>query len=138
MSLSNPFSEFYPVVMAAVHKVSFADSWDEKAFADLLALPTSVAVINDSGFVLASCVADEAEILTIAVLPNCRNQGKGRALLNQLSEELSSRGVCRLFLEVRVDNHSALVLYNHFGFKEVGCRKGYYKGIDALVMEKNL
>ena len=135
---SNPFGEIYPSLMALVHEASFDEPWGEKAFADLLSLPTSVAVVNDSGFVLASHVADEAEILTIAVLPNCRRKGRGQALLKQLADELLLRGVLRLFLEVRVDNQAARALYARFGFKEIGRRKGYYKGVDALVMEKIL
>ena len=135
---SDSMKSLYASMMALIHETSFDEPWSEKAFADLLSLPTSVAVINDSDFVLASCVADEAEILTIAVLPTCRKKGKGKALLKQLSEELSLRGVSRLFLEVSVDNQPAFMLYSHFGFKEIGRRKGYYKGIDALTMEKRL
>lgn len=130
--------ELYPSLMANIHKACFKEPWNEKTFSDLLSLPTTVFVINDAGFVLASSVADEAEILTIGVLPNCRNQGKGKALLTQLVDDLSLRGISKLFLEVSVDNQPALWLYSHFGFNEVGRRKGYYKGTDALIMRKEL
>ena len=49
-------------------------------------------------------------------------------------------GVELVFLEVRPTNHEALSLYERFGFRVIGRRKGYYfdTGEDALVMEARL
>jgi len=49
---------------------------------------------------------------------------------------LISKGASRATLEVRAGNNIAQRLYHHFGFKEVGLRKGYYQDTheDALLM----
>lgn len=78
------------------------------------------------GFLLARRVTDEAEILAIAVEPSWRRQGVARRLISCLTTELRRDLPCRLFLEVSVENASALALYGQNGFIEVGTRKRYY------------
>ena len=58
---------------------------------------------------------DEAEILTFAVVPPCRNKGLGKALLQTAVERLRARGTKRLFLEVEAGNETALRLYRSCG-----------------------
>ena len=43
----------------------------------------------------------------------------------------------KITLEVNINNTIALNLYKKFNFKEVAIRKGYYNGIDAILMERN-
>lgn len=84
---------------------------------------------------LALVVADEAEILTIAVDPDHQRQGHGRGLLGQVLTAWWRRGVQRVVLEVRVDNRAARALYTRSGFTRVGLRPDYYAdGTDALVL----
>lgn len=89
-----------------------------------------------SGYVLGSCVADEAEILILGVHPDARRQGTARALLTALLSRLRAAGATSVFLEVRRGNKPAIALYKVLGFGEAGVRKGYYAdtGEDALLL----
>ena len=92
-----------------------------------------------SGMALLRVVADEAELLTIAVLPAARGQGIGAILLAEGLAEAAQRGAVRMFLEVAPGNAPAYALYERLGFSAVGRRRGYYAdGSDALVLSKCL
>lgn len=79
---------------------------------------------------------DEAFIQTIAVARSAQRRGMGARLLQALLDEAARRGQRRIVLEVRADNTSAIALYERFGFRRSGLRRGYYQpsGADALVM----
>ena len=123
--------------LAALHAACFADAWDADAIAQLLA-GGAFAFHNDSGFVLARGAGGEAEILTLAVAPQARGRGLGRALLQAAIARLEAQGAQSLFLEVGTDNPHALALYAGLGFAKVGMRKAYYAGRDALVLRLSL
>ncbi|MGV8851096.1 MAG: ribosomal protein S18-alanine N-acetyltransferase [Rhodoglobus sp.] len=78
----------------------------------------------------------QADIQTIAVAPDARRHGIGRALMHALMVEARDRGAGELFLEVRDDNPSAQRLYDSLGFERIAVRPNYYQpdGIDAIVM----
>jgi ribosomal-protein-alanine N-acetyltransferase len=84
-------------------------------------------------------VADEAELLNLAVREECRRQGEGRALLVELRRRFAESGVSRVFLEVRESNLGAIAFYERMGFRRSGRREGYYLEPQeaALVYEKN-
>ena len=131
--------------MAVIHAAAFppAAVWDTADFAVLLARGNCLtATRTDAGFGIARLAADEAEILTLAVLPAHRRGGTGRALVDQLVEQAKAHGASRLFLEVAEDNGAARALYRSAGFEEIARRPGYYRGDgarrDALVMQKAL
>ena len=73
-------------------------------------------------------VADEAEILTLAVLPAARRQGLGSRLVAACLAEAGAAGAARLHLEVGAGNAAARALYVRAGFVEAGRRAGYYRG----------
>jgi ribosomal-protein-alanine N-acetyltransferase len=108
----------------------------------LKSLPPStvarVAVLEKKvvGYILASAVADEGEILILGVHPDARRQGIAAALLKDALAGLAASGVKAVFLEVRRGNKAAIALYETFGFGEAGLRKGYYAdtGEDAVLM----
>lgn len=133
-----------PQVMTALYARCFPDRpWNVDEITALLGRPDVVPVSAPNGFVLASCFAPEAEILTIAVSPDHRRHGIGATLLETLCGQLPSRGIKTVFLEVAAGNTAALGLYKRFDFQEVGRRKAYYsrKGApaeDALVMRRAL
>jgi ribosomal protein S18 acetylase RimI-like enzyme len=52
----------------------------------------------------------------LAVAPQVRGRGIGRALLRAIEDEARRCGCCRLTLEVRADNTIARRLYEDFGF----------------------
>ena len=105
--------------------------------------PTDRSIGRLAGFLFARRVADEAEILSIAVDGSCRRRGIGQRLLNHLIGELRRDGPCRLILEVAVDNEPALALYEDNGFAEVGLRMEYYatpggRPVDAKLLARDL
>jgi [ribosomal protein S18]-alanine N-acetyltransferase len=71
-------------------------------------------------------VADEAELLNIAVHPESRGQGLGKRLLRASLDQIREAGGTRMHLEVREDNLAARALYTGFGFVEVRRRGKYY------------
>ncbi len=80
----------------------------------------------------------DGDIQTIAVAPQARGRGLGRALMVVLLQRAEERRAERIFLEVRADNHVAQTLYDSLGFEEIAVRPGYYRpeGIDAIVMRR--
>lgn len=90
------------------------------------------------GYAGLRAVGTEGDIQTIAVSHSARGSGIGRALMAELIAEAARRGVREIFLEVRVDNAPAIGLYAALGFEKIGTRRGYYQGIDADVMRKEL
>jgi len=126
--------------LSALHATSFPAPWPAGDFATLLASPGVMGWRNGDAFILVRAVADEAEILTLAVNPAQRRQGLASQLITQAFIWLAVMKVTRIFLEVAADNAAALGLYKHAGFSVCGQRKGYYgKGtIDAVVMRRDL
>ena len=92
-----------------------------------------------NGYLLATMIDDEAEILSIGVTPDRQRQGVGKRLLQRFFEHGTSQNMTRVVLEVAEDNIPAVKLYRDFGFVEFGRRKGYYKKgnrkIDAIMMK---
>jgi ribosomal-protein-alanine N-acetyltransferase len=127
-----------PAPLAALHAASFADAWDTQALKQMLAHPGAFAFHHHDGFVLARVAAGEAEILTLAVAPSARGKGLGRVLLEAAIDAARTKGAKEMFLEVGADNPAALALYAGLGFANVGTRKGYYAGRDALVLRLSL
>ena len=78
----------------------------------------------------------DGHITTIAVDPEWQRQGVATRMLVTLAQEAIARGATALTLEVRLSHQGAQRLYQRFGFKAVGVRKGYYAdtGEDALIM----
>jgi [ribosomal protein S18]-alanine N-acetyltransferase len=130
----------HAAAMAAIHAASFParERWGTDAMALQLGLPGVFGLIDPAGaLVLARVVADEAEILTLAVTPPLRRQGRARSLLEAAISEAAARGAKTLFLEVSVSNAPARALYGAAGFVEVGRRPRYYPGgADALIMRR--
>lgn len=140
-------------LLAAIHGEAFDPAvsgapWAENAFADLLALPGTLALVAGAedgeplGFVLLRTAADEAEILTLATRPQARRRGVGCLLLDAAGRAALDAGAATLFLEVAETNAPALALYAGFGFSAVGRRKRYYHlsggPSDAVVMARPL
>jgi [ribosomal protein S18]-alanine N-acetyltransferase len=80
-----------------------------------------------AGFIILRTVADEAEILTLAVAPAWRRRGAGKRLVGQACSVAETKGAKALFLEVAETNAGALRLYEKFGFACVGRRERYYQ-----------
>jgi ribosomal-protein-alanine N-acetyltransferase len=121
--------------LAAIHAEAFGGPgetpWSAAAFADLLGQAGVFAVERPDGFILMRAVADEAEILTLAVRPGARRRGEGGRLVGEGVLAAAARGAVRVFLEVAEDNAAARALYARAGFSEAGRRPGYYAGPDG-------
>lgn len=122
--------------LAALHGRAFTvpRPWSAAEFAGLLDSPLCFLVSVPGGFALGRVVAGEAELLTIAVEPEQQGQGIGRGLMAAFLAEARARGAEHVFLEVAADNARARALYAGAGFVETGRRRGYYDGVDAVVM----
>lgn len=126
--------------LAVLHASAFERPWDDAGFEALLVTFNVFGLMLDGqGFILCRAVADEAEILTLAVAPMVRRNGVGRALVEAAAGVAAARGADSLFLEVASDNVAALELYASAAFEPAGLRKGYYAGgADALVLRRTL
>lgn len=133
-------------LLSALHAKAFEGTqvWDQAAFNTLLNGPGVDALLaaraeTPLGFILMRTVADEAEMLTLAVLPSARRSGTGRMLVEAGLEAARERGARRAFLEVSVNNQAAIALYRATGWGEAGHRTRYYRdGSDALILSRGL
>jgi [ribosomal protein S18]-alanine N-acetyltransferase len=80
-----------------------------------------------SGFISGRRVADEGEILNLAVKQHQRRHGVGKALVQSLLEIFARESVLQVFLEVRESNAHAIAFYQSLGFHQAGRREGYYR-----------
>ncbi len=116
----------------------------EPALAEELARPGTIAIgarVEGQllGVLVAVAILDEAEIHAVAVRPEARRRGLGRALVAAALDDAASRGVTKVFLEVRAGNLAAQQLYLGLGFHPLGVRARYYAdGEDALQLALEL
>ena len=86
---------------------------------------------------LANIIHNESHLMQITVLAMLQRRGYGKALLQDILQQLKQRAVNSFILEVRIDNISAIALYEALEFKKIGHRKRYYciqgKCYDAYV-----
>ena len=138
----NPAGPAAAPLLAALHEEAFppAERWGAQAIGLLLDLPGHFALLategdEPAGFAMGRAVADQAEVLTLAVRPAARRAGTGRALMLALAAEAARRGATELFLEVAEANVAARGLYGALGATRAGRRRAYYPdGGDALVL----
>lgn len=137
-----PAQPVHAAAMAAIHAAAFpaGEAWGADAIAAQLALPATFGLLAAAGgMVLARALAEESEILTLAVAPAVRRRGLGRALLDAAACEASRRGARTMFLEVSSANAPARALYAGAGFAAIGRRARYYSdGTDALILSAPL
>jgi len=129
----------------AIENVSFSAPWTQDSYLDLAPLETiSFYVVKLQGrvvgYMLYQTWAEEMELHTIAVAPAHRRQGLAKKMMEHIIHDASTRGVERIFLQVRPSNEAARSLYQSFGFYIIGIRKRYYRDNqeDAEVMRLDL
>jgi len=130
-----------------IERQSFPEPWSPGLFLHELKVPFSKTVLVRTangthqllGYVCRWLVGDEMHLLNLAVRPERRQAGIGRALVELLLQEAEAADVRVITLEVRRGNAAAIALYRSFGFTEQGVRRNYYgKGEDALIMSRTL
>lgn len=133
------------VCIAAIERDSFGDPWSVQSFQELLGTRAVIFLVATGadtkticGYIVAVVVAEEAEILNLAVAPAVRRQGLGGELLDAGIAAVSARGAREVFLDVRESNKSALGLYRSRGFGALARRSRYYRNPveDALVLRR--
>ncbi len=128
-----------PAILA-IEESSFSSPWTRTAFLYELQNPHSRLTVAERegevvGYICCWDVADEVQILNVAVHPHFRRQGIADLLLRSALEDGQRSGVQSANLEVRGSNLPAIQLYKKLGFRQVGMRRGYYAdGEDALLM----
>ena len=129
-------------VLAAIHAAAFpaGEAWSVSALGGLLGQPGVFALIDPAGgMIMARLAADEAEVLSLAVMPQARRQGRGAALLDAAAGLCARHGAAQFFLEVSGTNLPAMALYAAAGFVAAGRRPRYYPdGSDAILMRRDL
>lgn len=115
--------------------------WSKESFVNELSNDLAkyfCAAINSQLVAYCGCwqILEEAHVTNIAVSPDFRRKYIGEALLVRIIDECYKNMVKFITLEVRVSNIAAISLYEKYGFKSLGVRKGYYQdnNEDALIM----
>jgi len=130
--------------LARLHAAAFAGrarGWTAAEIAALAQAPGALLVEGAPpvGFALLRVVADEAELLTIAVDPAHQARGVGAALLARAEALARARGAAAMLLEVEVGAAPARTLYARAGYGAVGSRRDYLgAGRDSLILRKPL
>jgi ribosomal-protein-alanine N-acetyltransferase len=128
----------------ALEQSVYPHPWSMANFIDSLNSQYEAWVLRDRdgyllGYFLLMAIVDEAHLLNVAVSAEKQGQGLGRFLLNQSVACARGLGMESMLLEVRPSNTRALQIYERYGFKQIGRRKGYYPSAnqqreDAIVM----
>lgn len=119
--------------------------WPESSVREVLAWNGILGLASETrgevvGFLIGRQARDEAEVLNLAVAPECRRRGEGGALLRAAVVKFRKHGASRVFLEVRESNVTGIAFYGKHSFSQVGRREGYYRDPveAAIVMEIRL
>lgn len=126
--------------MYQIELASFPDPWSHEMLSETLHTSGGKnrgAWAGDQlvGYCLIRIMAEDAELLNIAVASHARRGGVGHTLLEWAIAESAAQGATQMFLEVRAGNVAARALYERHGFLAVGRRRGYYTAPreDAIV-----
>jgi ribosomal-protein-alanine N-acetyltransferase len=124
------------LVMDRAFGRKFGEAWTRSQLAGILPMGgVSLLLAREAageavGFSLFRTVADESELLLLAVLPAHHRRGVGRQLLDDFLQRARNEGVGRVHLEVR-DGNPAVAMYLTAGFSPVGRRRNYYHSADG-------
>ena len=135
-------------VLASYEKLLFPYSpWNTAQFKEEFAgIPTTryMSVAEADNKIIGYCgvflpaPGVEADILTVAVLPEYRRQGIAKEFMRQIEKWSTERGASAMMLEVEHTNQSAIELYKGLGYSKISVRMDYYgPGQDAFVMRKD-
>ena len=120
------------VVMGEAFGDTFGEAWTRSQLSGILPMAGVFLVLaldrdpgRTIGFSLSRTVADESELLLIAVRPSHHRRGVGGLLLEDFLARARDAEVSRVHLEVR-DGNPAIGMYRSAGFAPVGRRRNYY------------
>lgn len=139
--LCSPDGSMMPQI-AELERECFSEPWSEKALLESMQAGTKFFAVCQAGTVLGyvgiSTVLDEGYITNVAVTKSARRQGVASLLMNRLSVLARENSLSFISLEVRASNDGARALYQKFGYRDEGLRKGFYRNPteDAVIMTK--
>ena len=138
-----PMRQWHIKELTYVERSCFPDPWTLEGLSAELQNPVArffVALDHQKvvGYAGMYSVAGEGDIAKVAVLPEYRRKGIGRALVSTLIYLAQQERLAFLTLEVRKSNQAAAELYQGLGFRLVGERRGFYEKPreDALLLTK--
>lgn len=139
-----PWQESYGEDAARMERECFGETITAESFCRFADAPANhyFCAVGATGTLLGyggiSLVADEAEIITVAVSPAHRRQGIAQALMEHMLR-LAADASASVYLEVRASNTPAIELYRSLGFAGTGVRKNYYTSPreDAVLMMRS-
>ena len=106
--------------VAELERLCFAEPWSENSLALLLSETAVGFVVCDGARAVAyagmMCVAGEGQITNVAVHPDYRRHGLGRAVVEALLQYARQNRFFEISLEVRASNRAAITLYETLGF----------------------
>lgn len=124
-------------IMDSAFGDQFGEAWTRSQLAGILPMSgVELRVARDSsndallGFSLTRTVADESELLLLAVGASNQRGGIGRRLLEDFVSSARRQRAARVHLEVR-DGNPAISMYRAAGFMPVGRRRNYYQGVSG-------
>ncbi len=124
----------------AIERRAFPTPWSLAMFVLELSKPSGIclAALREGrivGYVVCSRYDIVWHVMNIAVDDRLRRQGIASALLTRLFETADRPGE-QYTLEARPSNAEAIKMYEKFGFRSAGLRRGYYHDNkeDALIM----
>ena len=132
----------------AIEAQCYSHPWTRGNFIDSLAAGylAELLVAGDGeciGYWVAMPGVEEMHLLNLSVAPRHQRQGHAQAMLRELIRQARGRGDHQLWLEVRISNTAARLLYRRVGFLESGRRRNYYplangRREDAVLMSLEL
>ncbi len=124
----------------AVERRAFGTPWSLAMFVLELSKPSGIclAAVSDGqivGYLVCSRYDVVWHVMNVAVDHRLRRGGIATALIERLFS-IADRPGERYTLEVRTSNDAAIRLYERFGFRAAGRRRGYYHDNreDAVIM----
>jgi ribosomal-protein-alanine N-acetyltransferase len=82
---------------------------------------------------------DKSQIYSMYILEEYRRKGYALQAIKMLEESLLKDEVSLISLEVNINNHPAVLLYEKIGFEKASVRKNYYHNHDdAYLMVKDI
>lgn len=135
-----------PTELAEMEAVCFPNAsahWTAEQYAQHMGSRGQITVADEAGFIVGRVAADEAEIISLGVLPDQRKDGHGTELLARFEKAALDQKANVIFLEVSAQNKAALALYKSREFLRVGRRRKYYENdqgvaVDAFILKKML
>jgi ribosomal-protein-alanine N-acetyltransferase len=126
--------------VVAIERRSFPTPWSLAMFVLELSKPSgiSLAATRDGklvGYLVCSRYDGVWHLMNVAIEPRLRRRGIASALLRELFGRADAPGE-QYTLEVRPSNPAAIQMYERFGFRSAGRRRGYYHDNreDAVIM----